>query len=608
MLQSYGSDSNLKAAALVPLRSRLFLDALIDCKMPEPVIKVEGGNWNSGQGELKKQCGESMKKLMSKLIHVLDTLQPAKFHWQWVELRLLLNEQAVNEKIMENDISLIDAIRSLSPHPDKSTASENESNFVQIILTRLLVRPDAAPLFSEAVHLLGKSLEDSMLAQAKWLLRGAEVLYGKKSIRQKVMNIAAELKDLSLKPQYWKPWGWCHADTKAKGEKWKSEGGPLEEGEVVDELTNFNQFGKGFGLLDVEGFIVSQQHLTERALLELILPCVDQGSDDLRSNFASEMIKQMSNIEQQINVVTRGVSKPAATSSPAIGSPANRSGSRKSGKNASPGISRQSTGSADTVPPPPAALRASMALRLQFLIRLLPTISADREPSGRSMRYGLASVILRLLGSRVVHEDARHFVNNPLISSKRNVESLMESSSSATFPCGESLFDCLLLVLHVLLSSHQPSWLKMKSDSKSTECGKSYAAFDRELVESMQNDLDRMELPETIRWRVQTAIPILLPSVRRSISCQPPSKSCLARTYCHECSETKPQILQQEFGTEIDQWTVLEDGAGSGQPSPSSAGVSTSDNVNLKALNWLKGAVRVRRTDLTYIGAIDEDS
>ncbi|KAK6142806.1 hypothetical protein DH2020_023154 [Rehmannia glutinosa] len=129
----------------------------------------------------------------------------------WVELRLLLNEQAVNEK-MENDISLIEAIRSLSPNPDKSTASENESNFIQIILTRLLVRPDAAPLFSEVVHLLGKSLEDSMLSQAKWLLRGAEVLYGKKSIRQKIVNIAAEFKELSVKPQHWKPWGWCHSD------------------------------------------------------------------------------------------------------------------------------------------------------------------------------------------------------------------------------------------------------------------------------------------------------------------------------------------------------------------------------------------------------------
>ncbi|KAI3444539.1 hypothetical protein Pfo_001204 [Paulownia fortunei] len=637
MLQSNGSDSNLKAAALVPLRSRLFLDALIDCKMPEPVIKLDGGNWISGQGELKKQWGENVKKLMGKLVHVLDTLQPAKFHWQWVELRLLLNEQAVNEKMMENDISLTDAIRSLSPLPDKSTASDNESNFIQIILTRLLVRPDAAPLFSEAVHLLGKSLEDSMLSQAKWLLSGAEVLYGKKSILQKVMNIAADLKDLSLKPQYWKPWGWCHADVNAvtnKGEKWKSEAGVLEEGEVVDEGTDINQFGKGYGLLGVEGFIVSQQHLTDRALIELILPCVDQGSDDLRNNFASEMIKQMSNIEQQINAVTRGVGKPAATPTPTTGSPANKSGSRKSGKSASPGISRQSTGSADTVPPSPAALRASLTLRLQFLLRLLPIICADREPSGRNMRYTLASVVLRLLGSRVVHEDACHFVNTALISSKRDVESLMETSSSATFLCGESLFDCLLLVLHVLLSSYQPSWLKMKSESKSTECSKDYAVFDREVAESLQNDLDLMELPETIRWRIQTAMPILLPSVQCSISCQPPSVSPTALA-CLQPSQpvtlfpsnshlpkrnpvlpgraatsvkTKPQMLQQDLGTEIDRWTFLEDGAGSGQPSPSSAGIGGSDHANLKASNWLKGAVRVRRTDLTYIGAVDEDS
>ncbi|KAL6494022.1 hypothetical protein OROGR_031931 [Orobanche gracilis] len=372
MLQSYGSDSDLNAAALVPLRSRLFLDALVDCKMPETIVI---------QGKLKKQCAENVKKLTSKLVHCLDCLQPAKFHWQWVELRLLLNEQTVNEKIMESDGSLNDAIKSLS-HPDKSTASENESNFVQIILTRLLVRPDAAPLFSESICLLGKSLEDSMLSQAKWLLRGTEVLYGKKSIRQKFMNIAAELKDLSLKPQYLKPWGCRHADinadTKNGGKQRKTAGGPPEEGEVVDEGINFNRSGKVFGRLDVEGFIVSQQHLTERALLELILPCLDQGFAESRHSFASEMIKQMSNIEQHINGVTRGVCKPVATSNTATGSPVHKSGGRKSGKNASPGLSRQPTKSADTVPPSPAALRASMTLRLQFLLRLLPIICADR--------------------------------------------------------------------------------------------------------------------------------------------------------------------------------------------------------------------------------------
>ncbi|GFP97304.1 mediator of RNA polymerase ii transcription subunit 12 [Phtheirospermum japonicum] len=605
LLEFNGSDINLKAAAVVPLRSRLFLDALLDCKIPEPTADK---NWVSGQ--LKKRSGANVKNLMGKLVHVLDTLQPARFHWQWVELRLLLNEQAVNEK-MENDISLIEAIRSLSPNPDKSNASESESNFIQIILTRLLVRPDAAPLFSEVVRLLGKSLEDSMLSQAKWLLRGAEVLYGKKSIRQKVINIAGEFKELSLKPQHWKPWGWCCHSDNNKGEKWKSEGSILEEGEV-DEGTNFNPSGKGSVVLDVEGFIVSQQHVTERALIELILPCLDQGSDDLRYNFASEMIKQMSNIEQQINAVTCGVGKQAIAPSPAIGTPANKSGSRKGGKSGSPAISRQSVGAGDTVPPSPAALRASMTLRLQFLIRLLPIICADREPSGRNMRYALATVILRLLGSRVVHEG--QFVNNPtFISSKRDSDSFRETYAAAELLCGESIFDCLLLVLHVLLSCYQPSWLKLKSESKGTECSKDYASFDREVAESLQNDLDRMELPETIRWRIQTAMPILFPSAKCSIFCQPPSLPPNALAFLQPSNpvtmynsnppqrnrsstnlKTKPQALQQEnLETDImDQWTLLEDGAGSGLPSANSSGISSSDHSNLKASNWLKGAVR----------------
>lgn len=85
-----------------------------------------------------------------------------------------------------------------------------------------------------------------------------------------------------------------------------------------------------------------------------------------------------------------------------------------------------------------------------------------------------------------MHEDCCHYVNTALSSSNRDAESLMETSTSATFLCGESLFDCLLLVLHVLLSSYQPSWLKAKTDSKSTECSKDFAAFDREVAESLQ--------------------------------------------------------------------------------------------------------------------------
>ena len=111
-----------------------------------------------------------------------------------------------------------------------------------------------------------------------------------------------------------------------------------------------------------------------------------------------------------------------------------------------------------------------------------------REQS-RNMRQSLASVILRLLGSRVVYEDADlslYSTQSP--PSKREAESLMEASTAASLDLsGESLFDRLLLVLHGLLSSCQPSWLKSKSASKSTtESIKEFSGFDREAAENLQ--------------------------------------------------------------------------------------------------------------------------
>ncbi|CAI9764213.1 unnamed protein product [Fraxinus pennsylvanica] len=208
--------------------------------------------------------------------------------------------------------------------------------------------------------------------------------------------------------------------------------------------------------------------------------------------------------------------------------------------------------------------------------------------------------------------------------SHREVESLVGSSTAFELPSMESLFDSLLLVFHALLSNSQPSWLKLKYDSKSME----YAVFDREVAESFQNDLNRMELPETIRWRIQTAMPILFPSPRLMISCQPPSVSPASLAFLQPSNQTtalnplnsnllprnlplpsrtgtnvktKALQLQHDFDMEIDPWTLLEDGAGSGQPSVNSALVGSTDHANLKASSWLKGAVRVRRTDLTNV-------
>ncbi|CAI9781548.1 unnamed protein product [Fraxinus pennsylvanica] len=96
-----------------------------------------------------------------------------------------------------------------------------------------------------------------------------------------------------------------------------------------------------------------------------------------------------------------------------------------------------------------------------------------------------------------------------------------------------------------------PSWLKSEFDSKSTKYSKDFAVFDREVAESLQNDLDRMILPETIRWRIQTAMPILFPSIRHSISCQPPSVSPAAFSFLQPSnlltiSNPSSSILPQE--------------------------------------------------------------
>lgn len=153
----------------------------------------------------------------------------------------------------------------------------------------------------------------------------------------------------------------------------------------------------------------------------------------------------------------------------------------------------------------------------------------------------------------------------------------------------------------------------------------------------MQNDLDRMQLPDSIRWRIQAAMPILFPSVRCSISCQPPpvptaavaslqpsisipgfypgnsypsqrNSVPLVRTATNISGKPKSLPLQQDHDMEIDPWMLLEDGAGSGPSSSNTAVIGSGDHGNLRASSWLKGAVRVRRTDLTYIGAVDDDS
>ena len=142
-----------------------------------------------------------------------------------------------------------------------------------------------------------------------------------------------------------------------------------------------------------------------------------------------------------------------------------------------------------------------------------------------------------------------------------------------------------------------------------------------------------MELPGTIRRRIQAALPILPPSRHPCIQLQPPqlSLAALAPLQSSSSSTAGPQqknnasvswvptnilsrskamLPSQDPEMEVDPWTLLEDDTSC--PSTSSGSNAASglagDHANLKACSWLKGAVRVRRTELTYIGSLDDDS
>lgn len=136
-----------------------------------------------------------------------------------------------------------------------------------------------------------------------------------------------------------------------------------------------------------------------------------------------------------------------------------------------------------------------------------------------------------------------------------------------------------------------------------------------------------MQLPCGIRARLQAAFPLLPPTPVTTISAAPPqvpaavlsqlqvraSNSTSTSTGYPGSAQKSLYPLENNVGKskavglpdselEVDPWTLLEDGVGA-----SAGPIGGGEVGNLKACAWLKGAVRVRRTDLTYIGAVDEE-
>lgn len=136
-----------------------------------------------------------------------------------------------------------------------------------------------------------------------------------------------------------------------------------------------------------------------------------------------------------------------------------------------------------------------------------------------------------------------------------------------------------------------------------------------------------MQLPGGIRNRLQAVFPLLPLTPVTTISAAPPrvpaavlsqlqarpSNSAPTSTTYPGPAQKSLYPLESNTGKskaavlpdsemEVDPWTLLEDGVGA-----STGPIGGGEVGNLKACAWLKGAVRIRRTDLTYIGAVDEE-
>ncbi|KAJ7529621.1 hypothetical protein O6H91_15G058800 [Diphasiastrum complanatum] len=635
-----------KAEALVPLCAKLFLHALLDRELPACLQIQDIDSWLHGQGDKSSPLHEKPK--MEQLVKILDELQPATFHWQWVELRLLLNELVLIEKIEVQNMPAVEAVQAVAACSDVSQLSECENFFTLLVLTRLLVRPEAAPLYSEAVHCLGKALEESLIVHVKWILDGPDMLLGRKSLGQ-LLEAYANSKGYSVSTKHLKSWEPQHVQEQEKlacGEfqRKQAEAASPEEGEFSEEAFDLRK--REPKEINVDTFVSEDafnnfsQFATEKALADLVLPCLKRSSSDTCNGFAVGLVKQLSNLEQQITLLTRTYGKPNAVhNSVSEALTGKGQSSRRSGKSGleggSPGIGRKPLGSiAESSPLSAAALQNSMWLRLQFLLPLLPIIYSDRESTAQNMRLTLAPVLLRLLGTRIVQEAEEQF---SLVHWKRSFSSkdfewkAEAASASASALAEEGLFDRLLSCLHALLSGSWAVWLKPPSSGKSsTKHPREVPPFEKEAAERLQVELDHMQLPNSVRQRLQAAMPYFPPGLTPTVSAGPPqlhsapvpstqSGSSLYGMSISTIGTSQKQSPMldnligkvktppfQERELELDPWTLLEDGTCSLGLGSGNVGGTSTETGNVRACPWLKGAVRVRRTNMTYVGAVDD--
>lgn len=154
--------------------------------------------------------------------------------------------------------------------------------------------------------------------QVKWVLEGSDMLQGRKSLRQLLDSIAVR-QGFSVGSRHAKSWGWQPPEPQGinsleifqRKQSSLQGGASPEEGELEDDGMVWQKSEEKSGRQS-SSRLYSQPFGTENGLANLVLPCLARSSNDTCSGFAFELVKQMINLEQHINNVTRSNGRMSA--------------------------------------------------------------------------------------------------------------------------------------------------------------------------------------------------------------------------------------------------------------------------------------------------------
>jgi len=500
---------------------------------------------------------------------LLEGLTPFEFELHCLNLRLLLDEQVLLEKLKTQSAG--EALKAASRAYAEAASgrpSEADKQLANGVLAAIAVRPGLAALQGELCLRLGTGIADHLLQQLDQIFQ--DPASTRNPSQSQLLGRAPLLQVLRKR-----------VDIEA------ARGSSAEATEAA--------------IASVGPFAL------ESAMATLALSVLKKSIGAKQKDFADQLVRQLSRLAEVLSS-SEGSSGPVAA---AVSGPA-ASGAHKLKRANSAGSGWGRTLSlraseADATPGPAAAVQVAVWMRLQVLIPLLPVVYSDQEPDPKkNLRSMLSSSLVQLLRSAPIRSPP---------------SSAAASAAAAT--AWEPLSSRLLAVLHGLLGGQWATWLSRHSKEKLRE------ALPLANTSQLQQAISGARLQHRVSQRLSAAMPVPLPplltvppagiarlaseaplqltarrdsapSFSRADSGGPFSSSQEGGGGCSSGSARPPLVPPPPptsapgSGTTMEPWQLLEVLC----PPEGAAGA--------RACHWLAGAVRVPRRSMTY--AIDIDA